>query len=237
MLLRTLLLWSIGLFITLLFFIPIFLVAIIDRSGNSVHIIGRIWSRTLLFLCGITVEIDGLNNLIKDKPFLFISNHQEAFDIPVLHAFLPAQFRWISKDSVFRFPIIGWTMSLAGYIKMDRSSARASYRALVEASEKLKNGTSILIFPEGSRSKKEHINKFKRGPFLLAIKAKTPIVPISINGTKNVLKSGWPWIHPEKIKIFVGSPVPTHDLEEKDALVLKEKIYDIVCENFKKLEL
>jgi 1-acyl-sn-glycerol-3-phosphate acyltransferase len=150
---------------------------------------------------------------------------------------LPAQFRWISKDRVFKFPVIGWTMSLAGYIKMDRSSARASYGALVEATEKLKKGTSILIFPEGSRSKGKHINKFKRGPFLLAIKAKTPIVPISINGTKNVLKSGWPWIHPEKIKIFIGAPIPTDDLEEKDAMVLKEKTYAIVSENFEKIEL
>lgn len=237
MLFRTLLLWSVGLFLALLFFIPVPLVAIIDRSGNGVHIIGRIWTRTLLFLGGVKVEIEGLNNLIKGKPFLLISNHQEAFDIPVLHAFLPVQFRWISKARVFRYPVIGWTMSLAGYVKMDRSSSRASYGALVEATEKLKKGTSILIFPEGSRSKGEHINKFKRGPFLLAIKAKTPIVPISINGTKNVIKSGWPWIHPEKIKVYIDSPVPTHDLVEKDALVLKEKIYDIVCKNFKKLEL
>ena len=153
MLLRTLLFWSVGLFLTLLFFIPVPLVAIIDRSGNSIHIIGRIWSRILLFLCGVKVEIEGINNLIKNKPFLLISNHQEALDIPVLHAFLPAQFRWISKERVFRYPIIGWTMSLAGYVKMDRSSSRASYGALVEATEKLKKGTSILIFPEGSRSK------------------------------------------------------------------------------------
>ena len=237
MLLRTLLLWIVGLFFTLFFFIPIPIVAVIDRSGNGVHIIGKAWARVLLFLGGVKVEVEGLNNLIKDKPVLLISNHQEAFDIPVLHAFLPVQFRWISKARVFRFPIIGWTMSLAGYVKMDRSSSRASYGALVEATEKLKKGTSILIFPEGSRSKGEHINKFKRGPFLLAIRAKTPIVPISINGTKNVIKSGWPWIHPEKIKVFIDSPVPTHDLEEKNALALKEKIYDIVCENFKKLEL
>ena len=237
MLLRTLLLWSVGLFFTLLFFIPVPLVAFIDRSGNSVHLIGRIWSRILLFLGGVKVEIEGLNNLIKDKPILLISNHQEALDIPVLHAFLPVQFRWISKDRVFRFPIIGWTMSLAGYVKMDRSSSRASYGALVEATEKLKTGTSILIFPEGSRSKGEHINKFKRGPFLLAIKAKTPIVPISINGTKNIVKSGWPWIHPEKVKVFIGPPVPVDGLEEKDAVILKDEIHDIVCENFKKLEL
>jgi 1-acyl-sn-glycerol-3-phosphate acyltransferase len=237
LLLRTLLVWSVGLFLTVLFFIPVPLAALIDRSGNSVHLIGRIWSRLLIFLSGVRVEITGLNNLLSDKPYLLIANHQEALDIPVLQAMLPVQFRWISKERVFRFPIIGWTMSLAGYVRMDRTSSRASYAALVEATEKLKNGTSILIFPEGTRSKGNHINTFKRGPFLLAIRAETPIIPISINGTKNIIKSGWPWIHPEKVKVHIDSPIKTEGLEEKDALILKNKIQDIVCKNFKKLEL
>lgn len=237
LLFRTLLAWIVGLFLTLLFFIPVPFIGILDRSGRVIHYIGSIWSGILLFLCGVKVEVEGLENLLKDMPQVLISNHQEAFDIPVLHAFLPIQYRWISKEQVFKIPIIGWTMSLAGYIKMDRSSSRTAYRALEDAAERLKDGISVLIFPEGTRSKSDHINDFKRGPFLIAIRSKVPIVPISIKGTHAIMRDGLPWIHPSKVKIFIGSPVSTDDLHEKEAAALKEDVFRIVSENFEKLEL
>src|SRR3989344_8926187 len=120
MLIRTLYVWLFGLPVTIFLFMLVIISLIFDRSGKDMHSIGRLWSRSLLFLSGVTVEVKGLENILTDKPQIFASNHQGAFDILALQAFIPIQFRWVAKRSLFKIPIIGWSMSLAGYVSMDR---------------------------------------------------------------------------------------------------------------------
>ncbi|MEK7802854.1 MAG: lysophospholipid acyltransferase family protein [Deltaproteobacteria bacterium] len=215
MLIRTLFVWLIGLPVTIFLFILVIISLIFDRSGKAIHSIGRLWSRILLFLSGVTVEVKGLENILAGKPQIFASNHQGAFDILALQAFIPIQFRWVAKRSLFKIPIIGWSISRAGYVSMDRERAGSDYRSIETAAENVRNGICVLIFPEGTRSATGELLPFKRGGFLLAIKSGAPVVPLSIQGSTGIMRRGSLLIRPGKIKIAIGRPIQTAGADEK----------------------
>lgn len=215
MLIRTLFVWLIGLPVTIFIFILVIISLAFDRSGNSIHSIGALWSRILLFLSGVTVEIKGAENLFQDRPQILASNHRGAFDILALQGFIPIQFRWVAKKSLFKIPIIGWSMSLAGYVSIDREKAGSAYKSIERAAEKVKKGASVLIFPEGTRNAAGSLLPFKRGGFLLAIKSGVPIVPVSIRGTENLMKKESILIRPGAVKVVIGKPIPVSDADEK----------------------
>ena len=215
MLIRTLFVWLIGLPVTIFLFILVIISLIFDRSGKAIHSIGRLWGRILLFLSGVTVEVKGLENILAGKPQIFASNHQGAFDILALQAFIPIQFRWVAKRSLFKIPIIGWSMSLAGYVSMDRERSGSAYRSIETAAEKVRNGICVLIFPEGTRSATGELLPFKRGGFLLAIKSGAPVVPLSIRGSTDIMRKGSLFIRPGLIKIAIGRPIQTAGADEK----------------------
>lgn len=215
---RTLVVWGLGVPITVAFFLSILASVAFDSTGSYAHSLGRLWSRTLLFLAGVRVSVTGVENLPKGRPFILASNHQGAFDIPALQGYLPVQFRWIAKKSLFSIPVIGWSMRLSGYIAVERERAAKALRSIEEASKKIRGGTSVLIFPEGTRSTKDELLPFKRGSFLLAIKSGAPIVPVSIRGTREIMKKGGFLIKPATVTIVLGKPIPTEGLREAELL-------------------
>ncbi len=223
MLIRTLLVWLIGLPVTIFIFIFVIISLAFDRSGSSIHSIGALWGRILLFLSGVTVEIKGTENLLKDSPQILASNHKGAFDILALQAFIPIQFRWVAKKSLFKIPIIGWSMSLAGYVSIDREKAGSAYKSIERAAEKVKKGMSVLIFPEGTRSSTGSLLPFKRGGFLLAIKSGVPIIPVSIRGTENLMQKESILIRPGVVKVVIGKPIPVSDTDEKPLMEMVRK--------------
>lgn len=215
MFIRTLIVWGIGLPVTIILFLVVLISLLFDRTGSSVHSIGRLWARIILFLSGVTIDVKGLENILKDSPQLLASNHQGAFDILVLQAYLPIQFRWMAKKSLFKIPIIGWSMKWAGYISIDRAHPGSAYRSLEKAVEMLKGGISVLIFPEGTRSPTGEILPFKRGGFLLATKSRTPVVPISVKGTRGIMARGSVLIRPGRANVVIGRPILVEGLDER----------------------
>ncbi|MFQ5585781.1 MAG: lysophospholipid acyltransferase family protein [Thermodesulfobacteriota bacterium] len=218
MLFRTLFLWVAGLPVTLILFVGVLLSLPFDRSGNTVHHIGRLWMRILLALSGVRVEMEGVEHIPKGAVVL-ASNHQSAYDILVLQAYLPLQFRWIAKESLFRIPIIGWSMSLAGYISIDRGRASLAYRSIERAAEKVKReGVSVVIFPEGTRGTTSRLLPFKRGSFLLALKSGVPVVPVSITGTLDILKKGSLLIRPARVRVVIGHQIDPVGMKEGELI-------------------
>jgi 1-acyl-sn-glycerol-3-phosphate acyltransferase len=139
-----------------------------------------------LFLAGVAVEVKGLDKIPRG-PVILASNHRAAFDIPVLQGCLPVQFRWLAKRSLFKIPVFGWFMTLAGYIPIEREHAGRAYRSIESAAGRIKGGTSVLIFPEGMRSYSEKLLPFKRGAFMLASRSEAPIVPVAVTGTTGIV--------------------------------------------------
>ncbi len=216
MLSRTLLVWVLGLPATVICFVIILLSLLFDRRGNLVHSIGSVWSRLILSLSGVRVTVTGAKNFPRDRPVVILSNHQGAFDIPVLQAFIPAQFRWVAKRSLFKIPLIGWAMGLAGYIAIDRENAASAYKSMEDAAGYIKEGTSVLIFPEGTRSRGGELLPFKKGAFLIAEKSGMDIVPVGIKGTKGIMEKGSLFIRPGGVLLNIGRPFQSKGLEANE---------------------
>jgi 1-acyl-sn-glycerol-3-phosphate acyltransferase len=216
MFLSTFFVWTLGLAVTIF---TVFLLSasyLTDPSGNRAHYLITIWAKAILVFAGVRVTIKGRENLLSSVPLIILSNHRGAFDIPVLQASLPVQFRWVAKKSLFSVPLIGWAMTFARYIAVDREQGSKAYRSLKKASENIKAGTSVLIFPEGTRNHNEGLLPFKRGAFLLAAMCKNAyIVPVAVNGTTGIMKRGGFFIRPSSVTVTIGKPfAATGDADE-----------------------
>jgi len=215
-LIRTLLVWGLGLPITTVCFLSMIPAYLIDRSGNAAHSIATFWAKAVMRLAGIHVSVRGIENIPRHAPLIILSCHRGAFDIPALQSVLPVQFRWVAKKSLFKLPLVGWSMSLAGYISIDREKGAAAYKSIDAAAEKIKAGTSVLIFPEGTRNTGNELLLFKKGGFTLAQRSGAAIVPVAITGTEKILKKGGFWVSPSKVIVSIGRPVPVAGHKEKE---------------------
>ncbi len=206
---------------TIFFSLCTILAALLFPGGNLAHRVARMWARSLLFTSGVRVQVEGLPRIDPNQAYVFAANHQSQFDIFVLLAHLPIQFRWLAKKELFRIPIFGRAMRGAGYIPIDRSNRRSAFQSIDVAAARIRKGTSIVIFPEGTRSLDGRLKPFKKGGFHLAIKGKRPIVPVSISGTFSILPKKGFKITPRKALVYIGEPVPTKDVtvDERNWLI------------------
>ena len=157
-------------------------------------------------------------------------NHQSNFDIPVLLGRLPVQFRWLAKAELFRIPILGQGMRGSGYISIDRSNLRSAMRSLGKAADTIRNGTSVLIFPEGTRSPDGNLASFKKGGFVLTVDSGVPVIPMVICGTWSIMpKNRW-MIRPQPVTLRILPPVDTTAFSRKTKDDLMDNIYKQMSE-------
>jgi 1-acyl-sn-glycerol-3-phosphate acyltransferase len=210
------------------------IVAYFSRTGNPVHIIARIWSKSILFVSGIKVDVEGLANIDPGKSYIYMANHRSNFDIPVLLSCLPIQFRWLAKAELFKIPIFGRAMSGAGYVKIDRSNRESAFRSIDEVAAKMKNGVSVMIFPEGTRSQDGSVKPFKKGGFVMAVDTGAPIVPIILRGTRSIMTKGSWRINPDKVALSIEKPIDTSEFTRDTKEDLIKKVRGVICEVFEK---
>lgn len=207
-----------------------------DRSGNLPHIIARLWATSILTVARIKVRVRGLSNLNPDRSFIYMANHQSNFDIPVLLACLPVQFRWLAKAELFNIPFFGYAIRRTGYISIDRSNLKSAFKSLKKASGIIKSGTSVVIFPEGTRSRDGHIASFKKGGFVLAVDSETPIIPVAIHGTWPIMPRNRFRIKPGTVTVVIHKPVDTTEYTRKQTGILQKRIREIICDSFESLQ-
>lgn len=195
--------------------------ALITRSSRMPQKIARLWARMLLFIGGVRLEVEGREHLNPRRPYIFAANHQSQFDIFALLAAVPVPFSWLAKDELFRIPLLGPAMKGAGYIPINRTDRRAAFASIDQAAARVREGTSIVIFPEGTRSLDGKLKTFKKGGFFLAIKSRQPVVPVSISGSFRVLAKRSFRVHRGTIRIHFSPPLPTDTLSpaDKDRLI------------------
>jgi 1-acyl-sn-glycerol-3-phosphate acyltransferase len=206
-----------------------------DRKGRIGHHCARLWGRIALLANGVKVNVEGLENIKGKGPFIFMSNHQGSYDIFVLLGHLPFHFKWLAKKELFSIPFLGWAMSAAGYISLDRQGTRETVEAMNQAAQKIREGMSVVIFPEGSRSPDGSIQPFKKGGFSLAMKAKVPIIPISIAGSREIMPKDRLSASSGEIRIKVGNPIETEPYSLKDRMVLMGKVRETISNNFESI--
>jgi 1-acyl-sn-glycerol-3-phosphate acyltransferase len=231
---HTLIIFAWSGFATLVLGSAVILVSFFSTTGNFAHLIARLWARSILEVSRIKVEVEGLSNVDPAKPYIYMPNHQSNADIPVLLAFLKVQFRWLAKAELFRVPIFGRAMRGVGYISIDRSNHRSAIKSLHAAAGSIRGGTSVLIFPEGTRSLDGNIRVFKKGGFILAIDAGVPIVPVILHGTYPIMPKGRLLVRPRKVVMEILKPIETTDYTRKSKDELVEVVRTSICDAFEK---
>ncbi|WNG15152.1 lysophospholipid acyltransferase family protein [Cystobacter fuscus] len=205
--------------------------AILTLDGNvPLMIARRFWAPLHWRITGSRMFVEPLPDIDWSKPHIFIMNHQSAMDIPCAFAALPVNLRFIAKHVLKYVPFLGWYMAMTGMIFINRSNHREAVRSLALAGERIRAGKSILAFPEGTRSSDGLIHPFKKGPFVLAIEAQVPIVPIAIEGALQVLPRGGIWLRRHDIRVKVGQPIDTKGLGKADRDALLRQVRDTVIQ-------
>lgn len=192
------------------------------------------WCRATLRQIGVTVDAEGLEPTREHAPCVLVANHLSALDIPVLGAVLEGDYRWVAKRELFRVPFVGWHLWSAGHIPVDRKAGRKAVGPLQDRIDRvLRDGASVLLFPEGTRSKDGALQKFKMGAFQAAVRAGVPLVPIVLDGTQAIVRKGAFTLDPSaprRVTIRGLPPVPYDaDLARRDpdaaARALREATY------------
>ena len=190
-------------------------------NGNPLIWCARPWARIILLACGTSVRVAGREKIPRDRPVIYITNHQSHLDVVALIQALPGQFRAIAKKELFSIPVFGWAIWLAGFIRIDRTDREKAFRSLDIAAGKIRSGRSILVFAEGTRSQDGRLLPFKKGGFVLAIRSGVPIVPISISGSRAILSKNSRDVRKGIIDVVIGDPVDStaFTMESKDELI------------------
>jgi 1-acyl-sn-glycerol-3-phosphate acyltransferase len=202
-----------------------------DRRGYFAHRCARAWSWLILKTTGVRVAVEGLDKLVPDATYVFVSNHQSIYDTPVVFNSLPYQLRIIAKESLAKFPVLGWHLKRGGHLFVDRRDpdrAGILKRWRAQVSE----GLSLFTYAEGTRSLDGHVARFKAGSLLLAIQAGVPIVPVAIIGTRAVMPKGRLRTEPANVRLVVHDPIQPPAIVAPtvhDARALASRVHDIVA--------
>ncbi len=195
------------------------------------HVISRSWAKWLIRVSGIEIQVSGLDNIDVNQNYVFISNHASLFDIPILLSTIKNEIKMIAKRELAYIPIFGWSLIAGGYILIDRNNTRKTLRIMGKARQKLKKGNSILVFPEGTRSKNGSIQSFKRGAFLLAFQTHLDILPISIIGSHQVMPKKTFRLTPAKVQVVVDKPISIKEVKSAQKQVLIDQVRDLIINN------
>jgi 1-acyl-sn-glycerol-3-phosphate acyltransferase len=200
-------------------------VALVKSTSPMIDRIIRFWARNLVRAAGIDLQTEGLERLDPDRRYILVANHYSYFDIPCILASVPQPIRFMAKASLFKIPIFGGAIGRAGFIPIDRKNRRTAVKSFDLATKRIQQGNTIVIFPEEGRTSKRTLKPFQRGAFLLALRARLPIVPIAIDGTHDVFPVGAKKITPGRVTIRVSTPIEPSEftVREKDALSMRAR--------------
>lgn len=221
--LRTILLYTTAAVVTLVLGLTVIVAALLgvkDKPGGLFEKVPRWWSSAVLWAAGIKVRVHGMENAKAGEPHIFASNHVSWFDVPSLARMLP-RYKFVAKAELFKVPIFGRGMRAVGMIEIQRDNRKAAFGAYDIAAERIRAGNSVVVFPEGTRGHAYPLRPFKKGPFVLAIAAGVPIVPVIVHGTIEIMPKSSLWVHPGTIDVHLLEPVSTSgvDYDHREALM------------------
>jgi 1-acyl-sn-glycerol-3-phosphate acyltransferase len=202
--------------------------SLFERRGYFAHWCARTWSRLILATTGVRVEAIGVERLVPTGTYVFVSNHQSIYDIPILFWTLPHQLRIIAKESLGRFPFLGWHLRRTGHMLVDRRRPDRA-RIFGWAGRLTGDGLSLIVFPEGTRSRDGRVARFKGGSFYLALEAGLPVVPISIVGSRRVMLKGRLATYPGDVTLIVHEPIDTRALAGTDPREFAERVRRVIA--------
>jgi 1-acyl-sn-glycerol-3-phosphate acyltransferase len=200
--------------------------SLVDRKGELGHRCARLWAQLILRTTGVRVDVSGLERLDLRCSYVLAANHQSIYDIPILFASLPLQLRIVAKASLGRVPFLGWHLQRTGHLLVDRTKPGAGIVAKMR--RLVSESRSLIVFPEGTRSVDGTVARFKKGPFLVAVDSQLPVVPVSIAGSRHVMRKGQLRVSPGTVRLTIHAPVPTAGVGRADVGAFAERIRELV---------
>jgi len=190
---------------------------------------GRSWARINAFMTPMRVAVEGRENLDPGRSYVIVSNHQSHYDVFVLYGWLDTDFRWVMKAELRRVPFLGAACARLGHVYIDRSDRQAALASLQAARDRITGGTSILFFPEGTRSRDGSLREFKKGAFRMALDLGLPILPLTVSGTRHILPPDTLDLRPGSARLVIHPPVPVDGLGPEDAEALAARVRRVIA--------
>ena len=200
-----------------------------DRPGSPYDVLPRAWAKALVGIAGVRVRVHNPERAGEGSPHIFLANHVSWYDIPALGSFLP-RAKFVAKAELFRIPVLGGAMRAVGMVPIERHNRKAAFGAYDEASKRIQEGNSVIVFPEGTRGYDYPLRPFKKGPFVLAIDAGAPIVPVLVHGTREVIRKGSMMLHPGRVDVHLLEPVSVEGFGYDDRDVLADNVRTRIAE-------
>jgi len=195
------------------------IIAYFNSEGNGVDSISKFWAKLNLTLSGVSMTVSGDEFVDKDQPYIVMANHQSHYDVLALIGYLPLPLRWVMKIELKKVPIFGIACEKVGHIYIDRGKSEEARQSLKVAVEKIRAGSSVVFFPEGTRSPDGKLKAFKKGGFVMALEAQVPILPVTVVGGRSILPKKSLRILPGDMKIIMHKPISvegyTYETREK----------------------
>ena len=196
----------------------------------------RIWARTFLFVTATRAKVEGLENIDPDASYVFTGNHISNIDVPLTIGYLPVSVRFLAKMELFRVPILGGAMRGIHMVRTDRGAGTTAHREINQQVDRVvAEGLSLVIYPEGTRSRDGELRAFKKGAFRIAIDNGLPVVPVTISGADRVWRPGWWLIFGGKVRMIVHEAISTEDMGPQDIDRLRERVHAIVAETYERI--
>lgn len=208
------------------------MLSLYDPNGKKQHWCAKLWCRMIARTAGARVRVHGAQHIMPGTSYVFLSSHQSYMDIPAMLGYLPAQLRIAAKKSLFRIPFMGWHLTRAGHIPIDRSSTQNAIASMQRATGYLHDGICAFVFPEGTRSRDGALHAFKKGGFKLAIQAGVPIIPVTIIGSRQVLPPDSIVFRPGVMDMYVDRAIPTAGLTEDDLDRLMREVWNTMAKHY-----
>jgi 1-acyl-sn-glycerol-3-phosphate acyltransferase len=199
-----------------------------DPTGDKVLDLARAWSGWVTSFAGVKIVVENRAKLEPTQPYVFMSNHASSLDIWTVFVAVPRRIRLIAKKQLGRIPLLGWVMRAGRFIFIDRGNGVAARRSIEEAGQRIHNGSSVLLFPEGTRTRDGALLPFKKGGFHLAVKAGVPIVPIALRGTRALMPAGSYLCRAGVVTAIIGEPISTQNLTDEERAGLGERVRGII---------
>jgi 1-acyl-sn-glycerol-3-phosphate acyltransferase len=223
--------WAIGIVITLIGAIIFFPAYPFTCRTIFPYWLTSFWARAIVFISGSRVKVVGRQNIFRNQSYIFCCNHQSYFDIYILLGYLPYKVMFISKETVFKVPLIGWAMKALGYIPLDRSNPRKALLSIRGALKQLEKGYSLILFPEGTRSTDGRVQEFKSGSMRLAFESASPVVPVSIYGSGKIQSKGSMEVKGQNIGLVIGKPMKPKSATKAERSQFLKQVREVIIEN------
>ncbi len=189
---------------------------------------GVLWARFNSFITPMLVEVSGREHIDKNQSYIIVSNHQSQYDIFLIYGWLPIDFKWIMKIELRKVPFLGYACYKLGHIYVDRSNSHAALESINAAKKRIKGGTSIMFFPEGTRSHDGKLRKFKKGAFKLALDMRLPILPVTINNTRKILPNNSTALFPGRVEMIIHEAIDINGYNDKNLQELMVRVIEAI---------